>query len=51
MTTDANGIPICIAYHKQQNVNVTKHFGDEFFLIGLTTEAQERRPGTTMEKP
>ena len=32
MTTDANGIPICIAYHKQQNVNVTKHIGDEFFL-------------------
>ena len=44
MTTDVNGIPICIAYHKQQNVNVTKHIGDEFFfLIGLTTEAQEKK--------
>jgi len=32
MTTEPNGIPICIAYHKQQNVNVTKHVGDEFFL-------------------
>ncbi|MBI90219.1 MAG: hypothetical protein CMG60_09045 [Candidatus Marinimicrobia bacterium] len=32
MTTEPNGIPICIAYHKQQNVNVTRHVGDEFFL-------------------
>ena len=32
MTTDVNGIPICIAYHKQQNVNVTHHSGQEFFL-------------------
>lgn len=32
MTTEVNGIPICIAYHKQQNVNITKHIGDEFFL-------------------
>ena len=32
MTTEPNGIPICIAYHKQQNVNITKHVGDEFFL-------------------
>ena len=23
MTTDINGIPICIAYHKQQDVNIT----------------------------
>ena len=32
MTTEANGIPVCIAYHKQENVNVTKHVQDEFFL-------------------
>ena len=32
MTTDMNGIPICIAYHKQQNVNITKYMGDEYFL-------------------
>ena len=32
MTTEPNGIPICIAYHKQQNVNITRHVGDEFFL-------------------
>ena len=32
MTTQMNGIPICIAYHKQQNVNITKYNGDEYFL-------------------
>jgi len=32
MTTDVNGIPICVAYHKQQNVNITHHSGQEFFL-------------------
>jgi len=32
MTTDVNGIPICIAYHKQQNVNITKYSGEEYFL-------------------
>ena len=32
MTTDINGIPICIAYHKQQDVNITKHSGEEYFL-------------------
>ena len=32
MTTDVNGIPICIAYHKQQHVNVTHHIGEEYFL-------------------
>ena len=32
MTTDVNGIPICIAYHKQQNVNISKHNGEEYFL-------------------
>ena len=32
MTTDINGIPICIAYHKQQNINITKHQGEEYFL-------------------
>ncbi len=32
MTTDINGIPICIAYHKQQRVNITKHSGEEYFL-------------------
>jgi len=32
MTTDINGVPICIAYHKQQNVNITKHSGEEYFL-------------------
>ena len=32
MTTDVNGIPVCIAYHKQQNVNITHHSGSEFFL-------------------
>ena len=32
MTTEVNGIPICIAYHKQQNVNISKHNGEEYFL-------------------
>jgi hypothetical protein len=32
MTTDMNGTPICVAYHKQQNVNITHHSGEEFFL-------------------
>lgn len=32
MTTDVNGIPICIAYHKQESVNITHHSGEEFFL-------------------
>lgn len=32
MTTEQNGIPICIAYHKQQNVNITAHQGEEYFL-------------------
>jgi len=32
MTTDVNGIPICIAYHKQQSVNITKYMGNEYFL-------------------
>ena len=32
MTTEMNGIPICIAYHKQQNVNITHHSGEEYFL-------------------
>ena len=32
MTTEPNGIPICIAYHKQQNINITKHQGEEYFL-------------------
>ncbi len=32
MTTESNGIPICIAYHKQQNVNITHHSGEEFIL-------------------
>jgi len=32
MTTDVNGIPICVAYHKQQNVNISKHSGEEYFL-------------------
>ena len=32
MTTGMNGIPICIAYHKQQNVNITHHSGEEYFL-------------------
>ena len=32
LTTDINGIPICIAYHKQQSVNITKHNGEEYFL-------------------
>ena len=32
MTTDVNGIPICVAYHKQQNVNITHHSGAEYFL-------------------
>lgn len=32
MTTNENGIPICIAYHKQQSVNITKHVGEEYFL-------------------
>ncbi len=32
MTTNMNGIPICIAYHKQQNVNISHHVGEEYFL-------------------
>ena len=32
LTTEINGIPICIAYHKQQSVNITKHINDEYFL-------------------
>ena len=32
MTTDLNGIPICIAYHKQESVNVTHHSGSDYFL-------------------
>jgi len=32
MTTEQNGIPICIAYHKQEGVNITHHSGEEFFL-------------------
>ena len=32
MTTEINGIPICVAYHKQQNVSVTRHTGEEYFL-------------------
>ena len=32
LTTEVNGIPICVAYHKQQNVNITKHAGEEYFL-------------------
>ena len=32
MTTEMNGIPICIAYHKQQNVNITHHSDEEYFL-------------------
>mgnify|MGYP001212900614 CR=1 FL=1 len=32
MTTELNGVPICIAYHKQQSVNITKYQGDEYFL-------------------
>ena len=32
MTTEINGLPVCIAYHKQQDVNITKHQGSEYFL-------------------
>ena len=32
MTTSINGIPICIAYHKQQNVNITKYQNSEYVL-------------------
>jgi len=32
LTTEVNGIPICIAYHKQQNINITDHGGGEYFL-------------------
>tara|TARA_B100000686_G_C16806876_1_gene991958 strand:- start:32946 stop:35966 length:3021 start_codon:yes stop_codon:yes gene_type:complete len=32
MTTEINGVPICVAYHKQKNVNINYHSGDEFFL-------------------
>ena len=32
MTTDINGVPICIAYHKQQNLQITHYSGEEFFL-------------------
>jgi hypothetical protein len=32
MTTEVNGIPVCIAYHKQQDVNITNHQGSEYFL-------------------
>jgi len=32
MTTEINGVSVCIAYHRQQNVNVTHHGGSEYFL-------------------
>ncbi|MFL2982855.1 MAG: T9SS type A sorting domain-containing protein [Candidatus Neomarinimicrobiota bacterium] len=32
ITTEVDGIPICIAYHKQQNVNITHHSDDEYIL-------------------
>lgn len=32
ITTEVNGIPICIAYHKQQSVNITHHQGEEYIL-------------------
>ena len=32
MTTEVNGTPICIAYHKQQNVNITNYQHSEYFL-------------------
>jgi hypothetical protein len=32
MTTNINGIPVCIAYHKQQNVNITNYQDSEYFL-------------------
>lgn len=32
MTTELNGVPVCIAYHKQQDVNITNHQGSEYFL-------------------
>lgn len=31
-TTGLNGVPICIAYHKQQDVNITQYSETEFFL-------------------
>ena len=32
LTTEINGIPICVAYHKQQSVNISNHINDEYFL-------------------
>ncbi len=32
MTTSIDGIPICIAYHKQQDINVTHYKDNEYFL-------------------
>ena len=32
LTTDINGIPICIAYHKQQSIHIEKHNDEEYFL-------------------
>ena len=32
LTTQMNGIPISIAYHKQENINVTPHSEGEYFL-------------------
>lgn len=32
MTTEINGTPICIAYHKQENVNITNYQNSEYFL-------------------
>ena len=32
MTTEINGFPVCIAYHKQLDVNVSNNSGEEYFL-------------------
>lgn len=32
MTTEVNGTPVCIAYHKQQNVNITNYQNSEYLL-------------------
>ena len=32
MTSNMNGFPICIAYHKQQDVNITKYNSNLYFL-------------------
>ena len=52
MTMEMNGIPICIAYHKQQNVNITHHQRNIFWIgstLGLEKEDLANYYGRTYE--